>query len=205
MYRLRIYRISEFLLLFIYCPSKKYYCCCIYFAPKFFITNDCKVLSSIMWNSFRLRVNYQTYMTKNLNFFKTSSIINICAVLNCCRNIGVMTDSEGTMDHRQLFDWSKVDNISETEDNLPIDMRFNDGHRLSITAYSILMVFSAIGNITVLVLILKRRRKSPSRINTMLMHLAIADLLVSSIKLFLTYTPTVITISCLLCFEKHLT
>lgn len=63
---------------------------------------------------------------------------------------------------------------------LPIDMRFNDGHRMSIIAYSIMMVISSIGNFTVLVLIFRRRRKTPSRINTALMHLAIADLLVSN-------------------------
>lgn len=41
------------------------------------------------------------------------------------------------------------------------------------------MIISAVGNITVLILLIKRRLKSPSRIDTMLMHLAIADLLVT--------------------------
>lgn len=45
--------------------------------------------------------------------------------------------------------------------------------------FSILMVLSSIGNITVLVLLLKRRFKRPSRVDTMLTHLAIADLLVT--------------------------
>ncbi|KAK9872356.1 hypothetical protein WA026_017814 [Henosepilachna vigintioctopunctata] len=62
---------------------------------------------------------------------------------------------------------------------LPMNMRFNDGHILSIAVYSSLFVFSSIANITVLVLLVKRRRKSSSRINMMLIHLAIADLLVS--------------------------
>lgn len=66
-----------------------------------------------------------------------------------------------------------------TEMDLPIDMQFNDGHVVSIITYSVLMVISAIGNITVLVLICQRRRTSRTRINTMLMHLAIADLFVS--------------------------
>lgn len=77
-------------------------------------------------------------------------------------------------------------NVNQTNTNeslLSIDMQFNDGHLLSIIVYSILMVFSAIGNITVLVLILRRRRKIPSRINTMLLHLAIADLFVSNFVL----------------------
>lgn len=45
------------------------------------------------------------------------------------------------------------------------------------------MALSSIGNITVLVLLLKRRYKRPSRIDTMLTHLAIADLLVTFIMM----------------------
>lgn len=41
------------------------------------------------------------------------------------------------------------------------------------------MVVSSIGNFTVLILLIRRRLKSPSRIDAMLMHLAIADLLVT--------------------------
>ncbi|XP_024936124.1 gonadotropin-releasing hormone II receptor isoform X2 [Cephus cinctus] len=67
--------------------------------------------------------------------------------------------------------------INDTE--LPLDMRFNEGHVVSIITYSVLMVISAVGNTTILVLILRRRRATRSRINTMLMHLAIADLLVT--------------------------
>lgn len=89
-----------------------------------------------------------------------------------------MEFNEEIHDHRNLLGWSVANNLTDYS-HLPIDMRFNDGHMLSIVVYSVLMVFSAIGNTTVLVLILRRRRKSPSRINTMLMHLAIADLLVS--------------------------
>lgn len=63
--------------------------------------------------------------------------------------------------------------------NLPPDMKFNDGNIVTIVFYSILMVFSAVGNITVLSIIVKRRRTSTSRINTMLIHLAIADLMVT--------------------------
>ncbi|XP_034196386.1 adipokinetic hormone receptor isoform X2 [Osmia lignaria lignaria] len=62
---------------------------------------------------------------------------------------------------------------------LPIDMRFNEGHIVSIFIYSVLMIISAVGNTTVLVLIARRRRTTKSRIHNMLMHLAIADLLVT--------------------------
>lgn len=59
------------------------------------------------------------------------------------------------------------------------DMVFNDAHKLSIVVYSILFIVSSIGNLTVLYFLIQRRRKSPARIDAMLMHLAIADLLVS--------------------------
>nr|XP_023017132.1 gonadotropin-releasing hormone II receptor [Leptinotarsa decemlineata] len=86
---------------------------------------------------------------------------------------------EIVQDHRYLPGWSETNRTGGVHHHLPINMQFNDGHRLSITVYSILMVFSAIANITVLVLIVKRRRKNPSRINVMLTHLSIADLLVT--------------------------
>lgn len=65
-------------------------------------------------------------------------------------------------------------------DGLTDDMKFNDGHRMSIFTYSILMAVSAVANVTVLVNILRRRRALRFRNNYMFMHLAIADLLVSA-------------------------
>nr|CAI5849087.1 unnamed protein product [Callosobruchus analis] len=88
--------------------------------------------------------------------------------------------AETVQDHRNLLDWTVTNETGGVQHHLPISMRFNDGHRLSIAVYSVLMVFSAIANITVLVLLAKRRKQSRSKINTMLMHLAIADLLVST-------------------------
>ncbi|XP_011498625.1 PREDICTED: gonadotropin-releasing hormone II receptor isoform X2 [Ceratosolen solmsi marchali] len=65
-------------------------------------------------------------------------------------------------------------------EDLSLDMRFNDGHVVSIVTYSVLLIVSAIGNITVLALLLRRRGNAArTRINTMLIHLAIADLLVT--------------------------
>lgn len=62
---------------------------------------------------------------------------------------------------------------------LPIDMTFNDGHIVSIATYSVLLVISVCGNITVLVNLIRRRHISNPRVSIMLIHLAIADLLVS--------------------------
>ncbi|XP_046399245.1 adipokinetic hormone/corazonin-related peptide receptor variant I-like [Ischnura elegans] len=67
------------------------------------------------------------------------------------------------------------------QEELPEDMRYNAGHTVSIVTYSILLVVSAVGNISVLCILLRRRRGARSRINTMLLHLAIADLLVTFI------------------------
>lgn len=38
-------------------------------------------------------------------------------------------------DHRNLPNWSEVNNGSDSQSLMPIDMVFNDGHRLSITVY----------------------------------------------------------------------
>ncbi|CAG9795885.1 unnamed protein product [Diatraea saccharalis] len=59
-------------------------------------------------------------------------------------------------------------------------MRFNHGHMVSITVYSVLMVISATGNLTVLSQLVKRRRAGrASRLDVLLMHLAVADLMVT--------------------------
>ncbi|XP_013103205.1 adipokinetic hormone/corazonin-related peptide receptor variant I isoform X2 [Stomoxys calcitrans] len=86
--------------------------------------------------------------------------------------------NEKIYDHRILTDWSSVNKTNGTM-HYSKDMIFNDGHRLSITVYSILFVISTIGNLTVLYLLTKRRLRGPSRIDIMLMHLAIADLMVT--------------------------
>ncbi|XP_052131782.1 gonadotropin-releasing hormone II receptor-like isoform X3 [Frankliniella occidentalis] len=63
--------------------------------------------------------------------------------------------------------------------DLPIDMTFNTGHMVSIVFYPILMVISAVGNITVFAMLCRRRKKCRSRMDNMLLHLSIADLLVT--------------------------
>lgn len=65
-------------------------------------------------------------------------------------------------------------------ESLPIDMRFNDGHVLLISSYSSIFFISLVGNLCVLRAILGGGRKQrKSRVNVMLLHLAIADLIVS--------------------------
>ncbi|CAL8139969.1 unnamed protein product [Orchesella dallaii] len=63
--------------------------------------------------------------------------------------------------HTSQFYFTTDSPISEysTQKSLPIDMKYNDGHRLAIVAYTLLMITSAIGNITVLAEILGESNK----------------------------------------------
>lgn len=115
-------------------------------------------------------------------------------------------ESSSVMDSEVLTTTTMVPNSLSDNLTMTEDMVFNAGHQLSIIVYrfvtkinnwrepqksrrtdsisfvclhSILMVISAIGNITVLVLLIKRRMRTPSRLDIMLTHLAIADLMVS--------------------------
>ena len=63
------------------------------------------------------------------------------------------------------------------EEELPADMRFNSGHVVSIVGYSTLFLVSSVANCTVLMILIRRYRKTKSRVNLLLIHLAIADLI----------------------------
>ncbi|KAJ0174270.1 hypothetical protein K1T71_010416 [Dendrolimus kikuchii] len=70
--------------------------------------------------------------------------------------------------------------LNASNDELPLDMRFNHGHVVSMMVYSILMIISATGNLTVLSQLLRRRRTGrATRLDLLLMHLAVADLMVT--------------------------
>ncbi|XP_023939972.2 adipokinetic hormone/corazonin-related peptide receptor variant I [Bicyclus anynana] len=65
-------------------------------------------------------------------------------------------------------------------EEMPLEMQFNHGHMVSITVYSVLMMISATGNLTVLSQLVKRKRMGrASRLDVLLMHLAVADLMVT--------------------------
>jgi gonadotropin-releasing hormone receptor len=115
----------------------------------------------------------------------------------------MIEDSHLVQSHVTMSNDSELDLVTAvvmTENiTLPPDMVFNEGSRLSIIVYryyrglaklrglqnkiiiicSILMVISAFGNITVFTILLRRRLRTPSRLDIMLMHLAVADLMVS--------------------------
>ncbi len=58
-------------------------------------------------------------------------------------------------------------------------MQFNSGHVIAICGYGALFCVSSVANLTVLNILVGRYRKTKSRVNLLLIHLAIADLLVS--------------------------
>uniref|UniRef100_T1IYN8 G-protein coupled receptors family 1 profile domain-containing protein n=1 Tax=Strigamia maritima TaxID=126957 RepID=T1IYN8_STRMM len=78
------------------------------------------------------------------------------------------------------------DNKSYTNDSqnqFPPELQFGEHHLVSIVTYSVLMVISGIGNLSVLVSLVFRRRKKKSLVDLMLIHLAVGDLLVTFVMM----------------------
>ena len=75
---------------------------------------------------------------------------------------------------------SNHSNFSSAE--LPREMTFSSDNLMSVIAYSCLFVIAAVGNLTVFITLFRTRRRK-SRVNTFIMHLSIADLIVTFIML----------------------
>lgn len=80
----------------------------------------------------------------------TSSLHNTISDSSLLLNMGLKWTNNDTADVVGFNSSSQNETME-----LPLDMQFNDGHLLSIIGYSILMVFSAIGNLSVLNSIIK--------------------------------------------------
>ena len=63
--------------------------------------------------------------------------------------------------------------------SLPDDMRFGEAQIISITAYSIMFVIGLTTNMTSLFFLARRNTGRRNRMKVLLIHLAVADLLVS--------------------------
>ena len=61
---------------------------------------------------------------------------------------------------------------------LPRDMTFTEEALMSVIVYSVLFVIASIGNLTVFITLFRNRHRR-SRVNLFIMHLSIADLLVT--------------------------
>ncbi|XP_065335473.1 adipokinetic hormone/corazonin-related peptide receptor variant I-like isoform X3 [Cloeon dipterum] len=70
----------------------------------------------------------------------------------------------------------------DAEPTLPPELRFNTGALVAIIVYSSLFVVAAVGNVTVFVTLYRNRHRK-SRINLMIMHLAIADMVVTFVMI----------------------
>ncbi|KAL4228069.1 hypothetical protein ACF0H5_013505 [Mactra antiquata] len=73
-------------------------------------------------------------------------------------------------------------NGTMSADQIPEEMLFGIPHIVSIVGYSSLFVISATGNLTVFITLF-RNRNDKSRVNMFIMHLSIADLIVTFIMM----------------------
>ena len=73
-------------------------------------------------------------------------------------------------------------NISSQPPPMPREMTFSSDNMMSVIAYCCLFVIAAIGNLTVLITLFRTRRRK-SRVNCFIMHLAMADLIVTFVML----------------------
>ena len=73
-------------------------------------------------------------------------------------------------------------NHTTSSPSIPADMLFNDSNLMQVIVYSILFLGSAVGNLTVFVtLFINRHRRS--RVNLFIMHLSVADLIVTFVMM----------------------
>lgn len=82
---------------------------------------------------------------------------------------------------------SSSDNMSPNTSGsileLPADMKFGESNVLSIAVYAVLLFFSGIANVTVLISLCQRYQRRKSKIDLMIIHLAIADLCVTFLNM----------------------
>ncbi|KAK2172266.1 hypothetical protein NP493_975g00000 [Ridgeia piscesae] len=65
---------------------------------------------------------------------------------------------------------------------LPSELTFSDDSVFSIVAYSLMFLVAAVGNLVVFVVLFRSRRRR-SRVNLYVMHLAVADLIVTFVMI----------------------
>ena len=71
---------------------------------------------------------------------------------------------------------------STISNEIPRSLRFNDDYPFGVVAYSAMIFLSAVGNIAVLVALVRNRHRM-SGIDVFVLHLAVADLLVAFITM----------------------
>lgn len=68
------------------------------------------------------------------------------------------------------------------EDYLPREMTFNDNSIISVVSYSILLLVGGLGNLMVFMTLFKNRHRR-SRVNRFIMHLCVADMIVTFVMM----------------------
>lgn len=76
--------------------------------------------------------------------------------------------------------YNSSNNISSNSSNgpLPDELTFNEDSLISVIIYSVLFLVAATGNLTVFIILVKNRRRR-SRVNLFIMHLSVADMIVT--------------------------
>ena len=72
--------------------------------------------------------------------------------------------------------------ISTTTVSIPKELLFNDDTLVSVIIYGILFFVAAFGNLTVFITLFRNRRRK-SRVNLFIMHLSIADMIVTFVMI----------------------
>lgn len=84
--------------------------------------------------------------------------------------------------HSKLAENLSIMNQSTFQPPMPREMTFSSDNLVSVIAYCCLFVIAAIGNLTVFITLFRTRRRK-SRVNCFIMHLSMADLIVTFIML----------------------
>ena len=119
-----------------------------------------------------LNVNFDTMDVDQATVFKDTTNFS---------TDGYVLDSE--FNSSLNFNGSMNDSwLNVSDDSMPREMTFSSDNMVSVITYSCMFVISASGNLTVFITLF-RTRGIKSRVNTFIMHLAIADLIVALIML----------------------
>ena len=87
------------------------------------------------------------------------------------------TSSQNTT---QVFNWTPLTASTNTT-TIPREMVFSDDNYVSVVAYSLLFTVAAMGNLTLFITLCRTQRQS--RVNIFILHLCIADMIVTFIMM----------------------
>lgn len=99
------------------------------------------------------------------------------------KNQHIINEQRFQMDHTTMgLNFSDTNYSMFPPSEVPREISFSSDNLMSVIAYSCLFVIAAVGNLTVFITLFRTRRRK-SRVNCFIMHLSIADLIVTFIML----------------------